>query len=158
MPGSSALSLMPRSLSCSSAPNVRLNGIAWIRRQIPWSVLLIWGRPLVAKNILPIMLNSNQFPYNGHPLRTSPPVICFILASSGSLTGRADLEREPRLFKARGLQIDGLRQTLILKGQTLNTSNRIHVRFWTCHAPGIRLPAQETKLEKSNMIGIEISD
>ena len=122
MPGSSALSLMPRSLSYSSAPNVRLNGIAWIRRQIPWSVLLIWGRLLVAKNILPIMLNSNQLPYNGRPLRTLPPVICFILASSGSLTGRADLEREPGLFRAWGLKIDGLRQNVILKRQKLNTS------------------------------------
>ncbi|MDB2476165.1 hypothetical protein N9X06_04310 [Paracoccaceae bacterium] len=42
----------------------------------------------------------------------------------GPPTGQADLEREPRLFKAEGLTVDGLRQAVIHTRQRLDTSER----------------------------------
>ena len=62
-------------------------------RSGPVTEVLTLGRLLVASKILPLIENWIYFPYSGLPLRTSPPVICLILASaraspsSVSLTG-----------------------------------------------------------------------
>ena len=51
-------------------------------RSGPVTEVLTLGRLLVASKILPLIENWIYFPYSGLPLRTSPPVICLILASA----------------------------------------------------------------------------